>query len=224
MRWICRESAGLLLLLGLLVVGEVRNLFGDEPIPPDPILEEIIQLRRAIGDTRPPGTKNADVGTNDETFARALRRVAAQNRGESGSQTVSPEPAARVSQPESAQPTAARSVPAQPTGPQSSAPSPKPLDEYVLYDPAVEHQAELVASLRATGRMLDVVAHDHEDKSEYEEADRLHNLARKLLSEARRINRAAGNPPIPAPTAPSAGHANGPALTYPQPSPPVFAH
>lgn len=302
MRRIVRESLGLLLLSGLLLVGVTQRSSGDEPIPPDPILEEIIQLRRAIGDTSPPGKKRPKTTTDDETFVRALRRVAAQDRNESGAQPApaapapatppvpAPQPAASqppvippaepvlptipptTSNPAAPQPPAPQpplppplpeltppapivspaapapaTLPPAPLPPVAETPSvppsvepsppaagaasnPQPQEDYVIYDPAAEQRGELVDSLRATSRLLDAVAHDHEDNSQYDEADRLHNLARKLRTEARRLDRSAdghptygppaGSSPPGAPPAAPPARTSRPRVQYP-PVPPA---
>lgn len=357
MRRIVRELLGLVLFSGLLLVGVTQHSSGDEPVPIDPILLEIIQLRRAIGDTSPPGQKpRKPTTTDDETFVRALRRVAAQDRNEAGNppapaappaagtpaptpapapepavpEPAAPEPAApapdRVpptvppsddsdtpipsltpptstpralpvpppppSPPPPPQPPATldeptplpapsvtppAATPASPSAPPSAplpaavptappainptppavprdttdsppewSPLPPPVaapqsqtpEDYVIYDPAVEQRHQLVDSLRATSRMLDAVAHDHEDHSQYDEADRLHALARKLRNEARRMERTSNNPspgclpatgqpataPLTAPATAPAARASVPPLKYHPVPPPSLSH
>ena len=128
------------------------------PAPRDPVLEDILRLRRSLGGPLPGQL------LDERQFAEALRRIA--------------QPADGVP---------ADGVPAAPVSDVPS-PDVPPADAAPLLPLTEPNDQHLIEMLRHTSRELDGRACDLDDQRRYDAADRLRKLAKRMRAELRRLD------------------------------------
>ncbi|MFO0905416.1 MAG: hypothetical protein U0939_20575 [Pirellulales bacterium] len=141
------------------------------PVQRDPVLEEILRLRRSLGGPLP------GQALDERQFAEALRRIAQPADG------IPAAPATDAPVPDASSP----------VDPPADAAPLLPLtdpDEGLTGDPTAAPQfldQHLVDMLRHTSRELDARACDLDDQRRFDTADRLRKLARRMRTELRHL-------------------------------------